>query len=249
MASVANGKEGDRKAKKTRPDGTDRDRYKNLEKWSYRKWAWEFLRRNHEFITECKRVKGGTEKEKQSVAQQFGLKQYKPYTERYRGESGTPKFVIGSISSWTNLDCDKNDGRLAPIRIGHGQVLIRFDLASAIDDKKALDKQLRLAEQRIKKRMAAYERVIKRAAEVHKFKAVNFGIYIRLLDHLALNKTPLECAKLVFPSRVKEGRTDNYLRMDVKDPIKAAKKLANEGYRYLSVLTKKPDGKGIPIEF
>ncbi len=26
-----------------RPDGADTDRYRNLEKWSYRKWAWEFL--------------------------------------------------------------------------------------------------------------------------------------------------------------------------------------------------------------
>jgi len=69
-----------------RPDGTDVGRYRNLNKWSYRKWAWEFLRRNTSFIAECKRVRNGTEADRQAVADQYGLKKFKMYA--YSTETG-----------------------------------------------------------------------------------------------------------------------------------------------------------------
>lgn len=245
MADVEGGKA---RAKK-RPDGSDSDRYKNLEKWSYREWAWEFLRRNSDFIVECKRVRNGTDAEKLAVAEQFGLKKLKMYSENNKGTSGSPRFSMGSISSWTNLDCDNAEDRRLAIRLGYGQVLVRFNLPPVIQDIKALDKQFRLAEQRIKKRLAVYEKIIKKEAAIHKHKPMNFGIYIRLLDLLNAGKSPLECAQQVFPSKVKDARTDNYLRQDVKAPIDAAKKMAEEGYLYLSILKGRPKGKDITVEF
>ncbi len=235
------------KGLKKRPDGTDPDQYENLNNSTYRKWAWEFLRRNPKFVEACIKVKAGSEEEKLAIAQEFGLKQFKKYTEGYKGESGYPKFSIGSISSWSNLESDKGKCRLAQIKIGAGQILIRFDLVSAIKDKKALDKQLYLAKQRLAKRVAEYEKVIQKESKVHKHKALNFGIYIRLLDCLDKGKTPLECAKLVFPLKG-DGRTNLQLQSDVKDPINAAKKFAEEWYIYLSILPGKPKGKGIPLE-
>lgn len=246
MADVESGKIS---SAKKRPDGADAGRYKDLEKWSYRKWAWEFLRRNSEFIAECKRVHNGSDAKKQAVAEQFGLKKFKIYSEKYNGASGTPRFSMGAISSWTNLDCDNAEDRRVAIRLGHGQVLVRFDLAPVIQDVKALDRQLRLAEQRIKRRLAEYQKIIKKEAAIHKHKAMNFGIYIRLLDLLNAGKSPLECARQVFPTKVNNARTDNYLRQDVKAPIDAAKKMAEEGYLYLSVLKGIPKGKGIHAEF
>ncbi len=51
--------------KTNRPDGLSIDRYKGHEKWSYRRWAWEFLRRNKDFIKACEALdrKEGTEEE------------------------------------------------------------------------------------------------------------------------------------------------------------------------------------------
>jgi hypothetical protein len=120
---------------KSRPDGTEVDRYKNLEKWSYRKWAWEFLRRNSNFIAECKRVERGTDKEKYAVADRFGLKRFKMYSEQYKGTSGYPRFAMGSISSWTNLDCDNAVDRRVNVNLGYGQVLVRFNLSPVIQDR------------------------------------------------------------------------------------------------------------------
>src|SRR3989338_6346386 len=228
-----------------RPDGTDVGRYRNLNKWSYRKWAWEFLRRNTSFIAECKRVRNGTEADRQAVADQYGLKKFKMYSENYRGASGMPRFSMGSISSWTNLDCDNAEDRRIGIRLGYGQVLVRFNLPPIIQDIKALDKQLRLVELRIKKRLAKYEKIIEKESALHKHKAMNFGIYIRLLDLLNAGKTPQECAELVFSSRKEIGGRGKYLHHIVNEPIESAMRMADEGYLYLSVLKEMPKGKGI----
>lgn len=249
MVDVANDEiiAANKTKKHPRPDGLDVDRYKGMNNWSYRKWAWEFLRRNTEFIAECERVEFGTDEEKKNVALKFGLKKYKSYKESYKNQSGYPKFVLGTISSWSNLDADKEKCGGVKIKVGDGQVVIRFDLASAINDEKALDKQLRLAEIRLKKHLATYEKRLQMKAAVHKHKALKFGIYIRLLDYMATGKTPLECAKLIFPSKVNEGDTDYFLRQSIKSPISAAKKIANEGYIYLSILRGKPDTKSISV--
>lgn len=246
MANVVESKKIVGKKKQKRPDGTDPARYKNLENLSYREWAWEFLRRNDDFIAECKRVDSCNEDEKQAVARQFELKKFKRYSEQYKGGSGSPRFKFSSISRWINFDCENKKGRLARIRICPGQVVIRFNLASMIKDKKALEKQIRLAKQVVNKNLATYEKLINEEAKIHKHKCVNFGIYIRLLDYLAMNKSPLECAKLVYPNRTEQ--TDYYLGQYVKSPIEAAKKMASDGYIYLSILNGKPKGKGIPLE-
>jgi hypothetical protein len=252
MGNAANAKKISmiKKEKRERPDGTDLSRYKNIEKWSYKKWAWEFLCRNNDFIAACKKIESSVDQknEIEAVAKQFGLKSFKSCTEKYKGESGYPQFSMGSISSWTNLDAEKDKKRQVSIRICAGQVVIRFNLVSAIEDRKSLDKQIRLAEIRLKNRLVSYEKLIQKEAKTHKYKVINFGIYIRLLDYMDKGKSPLECAKLVFPSKVADSRTDNYLRMDVKDPIKAANKLANEGYLYLSVLKGRPKAKCIRLE-
>ena len=99
-----------KKAKKKRPDGTDVERYIGMEKWSYRRWAWEFLRRNEQFLAACKRANSAeSNDEKAKVAAEFGLKRYKPYTESFTGASGKPLFAAGSISSWSQLDIEKDE--------------------------------------------------------------------------------------------------------------------------------------------
>ena len=58
--------------KGNRPDGLSIARYKGHETWSYRRWAWEFLRRDDDFIRACAAVdhNEGTEPE---VAKEFHL--------------------------------------------------------------------------------------------------------------------------------------------------------------------------------
>ena len=190
----------DKKAAKKRPDGLEVDRYKNLKSWTYRRWAWEFLRRNPDFIKACETVEPSTDDEKLAVAQQFGLKKFKHYKEGFKQKSGQPIFNIGQITSIPNLESD------APLKvrisIGPGQVMVRFDLASAMMDVRALDKQLRRAKSVLNKRLELYAKYLGKNPDSHKPKVATFGIYIRLLDCLAAKKTPVECARIIFPNSV-----------------------------------------------
>lgn len=253
MADVADSKaeSGSNNAQKKRPDGLDVDQYKNLEKWSYREWAWAFLRRNKKFIDACEVVKTGSEEKKQAVAQAFGLKKFKYFAEGYKGKSGVPRFYIGSISSWTNLEPSKQEPRQLKIKQDFGQVLIRFDLKSAIKDKKSLEKQLNLANKRLEKRLATFEAMLKTKAGVHSPKAETFGRYIRILDHLAAGKSRVECAKLIYPEDAKEFDLGNRKRFEmnnlIKNPLKVAKEYANERYLFLSLIGGRPEVSDIPL--
>lgn len=225
-----------------RPDGTDSAPFKNVYKWSYRKWAWEFLRRNPAFIRACKQAASGTDDARAAVAEQFGLKQFKHYTEPYRGQSGQPKFVSGSIACWAHLNPQPTTPRLLKNKLCAGQVLIRFDLAAAMVDPRALERQLALARRTLDKRFNDYAALLGHKPSEHRHKVLTFGIYLRLLDALANGKSNVECARILYPERTK-GLDSYDVSEYVKHRIQLAREYANERYRYLALLKGKPKGK------
>lgn len=230
-----------------RPDGTNPAQYKVKENWPNQRWAWEFLRRNNEFINACEKVKLGTEDEKLSVAKDFWLKKFKRYSEGYNKGSGKPKFSVAAISTWSNLEADKDENlRLRKIKIGEGQVLIRFNLASAIMDKRAIAKQLDLAKEILNTKLKNYADKNKKDLIAHKPQKYIFPTYLRILDLLASGKTNLDCAKVLNPSMAKEleaGRIEKFMLHDkIGDQVDAAKRMAKEGYLHL-LLEKSPNRK------
>lgn len=227
------------KQKKKRPDGLDESRYKNINNWTYHQWAWEFLRRNAQYIDACKRVRQGSEEEKQSVANEFGLKEYKDYTEAYVGATGKPKFSIGSITSWSNLK--PKQVRNKAVKIKYGQIVIRFDLGQAIQDKNALAKQVRLAAQKLTKGLAEFESQTQQKAIPRGFRATLLGKYLRIMDCLANKMSHYETAKIIFPSYVKKDR--DVLLEKIKPNIKSAREIAAKKYLSLSVLKGRPATK------
>lgn len=249
------------KQKKKRPDGLDESRYKNINNWTYHQWAWEFLRRNAKYIDACKRVRLGSEEEKQSVANEFGLKKYKDYKEAYIGATGKPKFSIGSITSSSNLNTNPKRVRNKLFKIEYGQIVIRFDLGQAIQDKNALKKQLRLAEQRLRNTLAEYEAQTKQKAASIDFRPTVFGKYLRILDCLDKQLPRYQIAQIIYPSEVKKyrdalpkiikqtdenGIPDN-LADKIKSNIKTAREIAEKKYLSLSVSKGRPTTKA-PIK-
>lgn len=245
MKNVSAIKSETQKARVSRPDGVDLTRYKGLKNWSYRRWAWEFLRRNEEFIEACGRVEHATDDEKQIVADTFGLSKFKSFKDKYRAQKNKTIFSTDEIGSWSNLNKDINR-KLKPIKIQPGQVLIRFDLASAIVDKKALEKQLQLAEKRLRQRLISYASELKITPASHNHKIVTFGIYLRILDLLADKKTDIECAQAIFPKET-QGKDSNEVRFHVKNRKTQALSYANIKYRFLALLEGKPKGKEVSL--
>jgi hypothetical protein len=233
------------KRKLPRPTGEDVDRYKNINSWSYRRWAWEFLRRNAEFISECERVKNDSDDAKKTVAKQFGLTRFKYYKEAYKGVSGYPKYQTDAIKSWTHLNSEHYKKEKTR-KLNPGEVMICFDLNAALEDKHALAKQLQLAERRLEQRLKAYAVQQNVTTNRSQPKAFKFGMYLRLLDALADGKTPVECARMLNPQTSADVDSTE-ARSQVRDQIDAAKRYAGTRYRSLSLLKGKPGGKSIRL--
>lgn len=234
-------------SRKSRPDGTDTSRYKKLERLRYREWAWEFLRRNDEFIQACENVNGRSDSEKEAVAKKFGLKRFKSYKEPFSGRSGRPVFDDGSVSSWSNIDQGRELARRVKIKRDFGEVVIRFKLAPAVDNDLALAAQLDTAERRLVKRLNVLRaKLNKPPPKQSRDQAELFGRYIRILDLRASNKTYVECAKIIFTNSAEF--TDAELSSRVKNSIKAAKDYASQDYRRLALRKGGPKLPHIPLE-
>lgn len=257
--------ESQAKRNRKRHDGTDASKYEKTNKWSHKRWAWEFLKRNVDFIADCKKYKRGTNEEKQEIAQKYGLKSFKSSSEPYAAKSvsGYPKFRIGSVSGIKNIepnlctesknyefdfgDSERSSSKSENIysskkvrsSLGIGQVFIRFDLESVTMDERALKKQLTSAEVILKKWLKLYAENRNIKLKSHRARVDLFPKYIRILDLLHAKKTPLDCANILYPSKVKEKCGPDEMRESVKDEINAAKDMASDGYRYLILSSKK----------
>ena len=76
--------------------------YKNNEKWTPRRWAWEFLKRKKDFIQRCYDASNLTDDAKTAaeleIAKEFRLKKFKDHTEKY--SPNNPIFLSTSIYKW-----------------------------------------------------------------------------------------------------------------------------------------------------
>src|SRR5437868_824394 len=74
--------------KHLRPTGEKLSAYRNHEKWSNPRWAWEFLRRNLEFQLECEKCNALEDKarikQERRTAKMFHLKKFKHWEDSYQ---------------------------------------------------------------------------------------------------------------------------------------------------------------------
>lgn len=238
---------------KPKPSGNLED-YKNYERWSYRRWAWEFLRRSPEFRRACDQVKNASAPEQKAVANRFQLKKFKRYNEAYKGTSGYPIFLPATISSFTH-DPSLKDDIQKKIRSRPGKVIVVFDLNAALKQERFLNKQLQSTERRLKKRLEKLRQLnnVNEIAGAIKPKRSKYLIYLRILDLLAAGKSKIECAQALSKDNTIKTSTD--ASQELGKHIKAAKLLSSEGYIYLtSVLSSKKThknskiSKGKPLE-
>lgn len=228
-----------------RPTGLTRDEYRGHEKWSYRRWAWEFLRRNQEFIRACRESRGDPERQAQ-VATEFGLKRFKPYTEGFTTNK-RPMFSAASVDSWSALDAE--EVRVVRPRLRQGQVLVRFNLAAARDDALAIDAQLAAAQRRLKALQRRYMQAVGAdEPPAHERKPMYFLRGLRLLDLLdgrvAQHREPGHALRLVNePRDTKKPMSDAEALKEHRKQIAQARELCSQGYRHLATRAGKPTAK------
>lgn len=190
---------------------------------------------------------------------QFALGDVESYggivqTKAYVGDSGKPVFAVGSITSWSHLDCEGDGSRRVRVSLDGGQILIRFDVASALSDVQILEKQIRLADSRLRKRLKSIEAKLNKEAKVRRNKVSTFGHYLRLLDLRAAGTTLVESGKTISRrnadnlAKKQHTLTKEDLASQTSKQESRALEYATELYRYLAVLKGRPSIKSIPLD-
>jgi hypothetical protein len=225
--------------------------------WSYRRWAWEFLIRNKEFITACKDVTSGSSDQRKEVASRFGLKKFKAFDEPYEKDKNDkkkdirkPKFKHYAIRSWSNMNGDKHRENVPfKITLSKNQVLILFDLNSISVRKGGLKRQLKLTEERLQNRLnslqilhidAPQRNVAVDSLTTNIPNAKNYLRHLKILEAYDPHKPIHEYAKIIFPLQTKDKAE---ARDDIKKMVKTALKNSSEDYRVIAAWGGKPEGK------
>lgn len=197
--------------KGNRPDGLSLERYKGHETWSYRRWAWEFLRRDDDFIRACAAV-DNNERTERDVAKEFHLSKFKHCNMGFKSKkSPAPTYTVETIKKWARLKHSETKAPQVRLKaeLEPGQVLLRFDLNQEFIVGGSLDAQLRAAKSTLKESLATYaEATKKKPAPKKKPERKSFLELLRRLDAVAGNDVGVQGLAALQPDDFLELESD-----------------------------------------
>jgi hypothetical protein len=174
--------------KEKRPNGLSLERYRGHENWSYRRWAWEFLRRDDDFIHACTAV-DNKEKTEQEIAEKFHLLHFKHCDAAFKSQkSPPPRFTVSTIKKRANLNSDEaGEARVEnTVALAPGQVWLRFDLNHEFLVGGSIEAQLRVAKRSLNIALLAYAEAIRKTPNpTKKPEGKSFLELLRRLDAVA----------------------------------------------------------------
>ncbi len=195
--------------------------YKNNQKWSPRRWAWEFLKRNPEYIELCDDARNLTGDAKAAaefaIANKFQLKKFKDYTENYSPKN--PFFLSTAIYRWEGGSKKRNTEKTTiRVKILPGQVVIRFQVDATLNNSRAIKVQLESAKihlERYRNDLIDSAKKESPQPEDSKKKTDRFNpqpaVFLRrlkIIDAKRRGLTRNEIYKKVFPDKFKEFNGD-----------------------------------------
>lgn len=189
------------------PTGLEISQYPRSDKWTNRRWAWEFLTRNKDFRDFCDQVllqNLPVAQVRQLSLIKFGLLKFKDYREPYR--PSLPKFSSAQASFWADTSKGTFGHRKKKrFSMGSGEIIIRASLRDALQSKsrKALVKYIDTVLDRKATEWANLNGVQPSSSTVRG----DFLALLRILDLVASNakqpkaqqKTRTQLYAIVFP--------------------------------------------------
>lgn len=239
--------------KQRRPNWRDESSYPSEpEKWSYRRWAWEFLRRNPEYWEECNKVNtepdwlasseaGETVREgngtrmmdlhrNKEVARRFGRCELKSCWEAYREEEDRERLwlseTVEEVRRWGP------SGDEIRMELKSGQVAIIFDLNRCVESgRSAMTPLLGHAKEILDRELVAYEMTLPedRRSKIIKIRRDKLLLWLRLYDAEHSGADRGEMAEVLYSDKLKGPVRDRQHRLtEVRKRISADLKRANE---------------------
>jgi hypothetical protein len=213
-------------------DGENMAVYKGHEKWSHRRWAWEFLQRNDNFRKKCDAAESTNRRNRKEIALEFGLLNFKHYKEHYL-DGDKPRFLLSTRIYRTAGTSKRYEITLRPT-----EIMLRFDLSYAAKDQKILRAQIRRAQRIIEKNVTEIRssKSLKALTSRFKFSSKDLLLKIRVLDALIVDeKQQAEILDLIYPN-LGRGKDNIEKRSTLRKRITHAKKLSTT---YLEILASK----------
>lgn len=177
-----------------RPDWDRSESYPaNPDEWEWRRWAWEFLRRNEKYQDECDELADGTNRAKQAMGRRWGLGDYKHFRDPYGDEQAT----MWLSEAFCEYEVGAPEGKEYRVTLKQNEVALVFDLNHvAVAGTSALDSLLRGARTVLKEYMAELK------IEPPDVRVSRSGLFetLRAYDALVYAKaSPTDVARLLRP--------------------------------------------------
>ena len=214
------------------PDGASIDDYKGWEEWDYRRWAWEYLRRNLSFRAACadvSAIKNSAERRarKAETAERFMLKRYRDCdapceTQKPAFQAIKPSPLPQSIGAteWSTA-------------LRHDQVAIVFNLRPALHAKNAIGAMVANAEKCLQKyleNLKGFEKDCKQHPQSQLGRTQHLR-NLRLLDATAVGHDPIDIARLPWwREYTKKGQPKTLEADAIRKAVRSARDLTEFGY-------------------
>jgi hypothetical protein len=226
-----------------RPDGMDAARYASASRWSPRRWAWEFLRRNEDFVntsTTLIRTKAAPE-DLALWAKEYGLVQFKHFNQPFRSANNPPpKFTTSFVGHKKRLT--KEESSVYRRNLDVGDLVVRFTLQDCLNNSYALNAKIR----RVKEIAEVAIQILREESGVKEedyrnTKTSDWLKLLRLLDAVAAGVGNLEMASAIYPAETRGKTSPDELREFFKDRVRRARNHSSERYLFIATLGEKPE--------
>jgi hypothetical protein len=226
--------------------------------WTYRQWAWEFLRRNPNYWAETEAVTrepdwllsddGGEVASDRSgrrmmdlhrnreIAERYGRCELKSCWEAYRAEEGSERLWLSEkveeVRRW------RPSGDEIRMELKDGQVAIIFSLNRCIESgRSAMIPLLGHAKEILERELAAYETTLpaERHSKVIRIRRDKLFLWLRLYDAEHSGADRGEMAEILYADRLK-GPAREYqhriteARKRISADLKRAREMVESGY-------------------
>ncbi|MDA9982673.1 DUF6499 domain-containing protein [Gammaproteobacteria bacterium] len=177
------------------PDWKNPEDYKFVKDLRVDRLAWEFLRRNPEYVEYWKKLEPDLANQKENYQKQFILLRH--------GKEWHLDMLIDPNDDnpihlrWLSVARPQIVGRAGPNRASpedKTKIALVFDLTLAINRQLTDAKSILLAQREILRKSDEYQQLI-----LSKRKA-DYSLYLRVLDAKKINKTYTEIANVLFPT-------------------------------------------------
>jgi hypothetical protein len=202
---------------------------------SYKKWqlAWEFLRRNTDYIQDWKKVTSGLSvKEKRYIpCNKWGLRKYLDPEKEYKGNYFCSLVPIGGTQEMRGLCVDVSELRVCAVPNNKpGRVTLIFNIYDPINS------QVEYAK-RILKAMQDDHPNPDKIKKTFKPRVDDFITLIRVLDAKAAKVKNKEIESVLYPGE-REYKNDLKALKKVWDKIKQAEEYVKWKYRHILFMSK-----------